>query len=292
MEDMSVAWVARIVSVEDGTLRSHLLAEDLHRLPPDTIILMLADIQFEAARADADAGRFMMAFQDILIEDMLDYARKAVLYKEAADAGVTSVQRLMLAPPARNKDTPKPARKQPEGSDTLGMKTWRARRVAGQELEKLARDADPRVIHNVLLNPRMTEPEVVRLASKRPVAAAVLVEIARSAKWSRRMAVRRALVFNPYTPTALALRLLPFMTRGELLGLTQDTRVHIELARQAASFVSLRPPEVLVPDRVEKPMAPAAGPLDAAEEAQLQEALAAFEGEWTLVVAPEKDGLD
>ncbi|MBI5494248.1 MAG: hypothetical protein HY904_04420 [Deltaproteobacteria bacterium] len=238
----SHAWVARIAAVGEASVRARALLGDLCRLPADSVVAFLADIQVALACGDQDCTVFMVALQDVLGSECLPYDTQAALYREAARQGLTPVQRLLLAPPAAQQTTPKVPKKQPEGNDTLGARTWHARKASGPILERLVRDDDPRVVRNLLLNPRVTEKEVLKIATRRPATSEVLEEVARNTRWNRREQVRRALVFNPYTPVEIALGFLPFLHRADLMRLAGDARVHVEVSRQAAAVLPMRPP--------------------------------------------------
>src|SRR3972149_7255409 len=65
-------------------------------------------------------------------------------------------------------------------------------------LDRLLSDPDPMVITNILNNPRITEKEVLKIASKRPGSPRILKLLAMHRKWSKRYAVIKAIVQNPY----------------------------------------------------------------------------------------------
>ncbi len=94
------------------------------------------------------------------------------------------------------------------GGLTLGHRKQLARRCDPGRMERLALDAEPSVIRNLLLNPRATEALAVRVAARRPAPAAVLEEVARSARFGVRPSVRRALALNPWSPPAVVNPLL------------------------------------------------------------------------------------
>jgi len=104
---------------------------------------------------------------------------------------------------------------------TLGARKAMARQPTLKWLERLLQDQDPGVIRNLLLNPRVTEADVLKLASRTPVSARVLEEVARSQRWISRYRVKKALVLNPYTPLAISLPLLGFLMSQDLLFVSQ-----------------------------------------------------------------------
>ncbi|HVY44664.1 MAG TPA: hypothetical protein VHB21_02250, partial [Minicystis sp.] len=121
-----------------------------------------------------------------------------------------------------------------------------ARRSSRVALDRLLRDPHPVVIHNVLLNPRLTEEDVVRLAARRPAYADVLVEIARHPDWSQRARVRRALVQNPFTPAEVAVPLVRLLIRPELREVLAAPDVPAIVRAAAKELLERRPP---VPER-------------------------------------------
>jgi len=119
-------------------------------------------------------------------------------------------------------------------SEPLGHLKTRARLTRNpDELSRLAIVSNPSVIREVLRNPRLTEELVVRIASRRPARPEPLVEIWRSQRWSSRPAVRRALVFNPYLPVEVGVRIVPLLTRVDLEVLVDDGSVHVAMREQA-----------------------------------------------------------
>ena len=88
------------------------------------------------------------------------------------------------------------------------------------------------MIANLLNNPRTVLADVVRIAAARPVASAVLVEIARSARWSSRAPVRKALARNPYCPVEIATGLVTSLPYEELRSMRGDPDLHPETRAQ------------------------------------------------------------
>ncbi|WNG29675.1 hypothetical protein F0U62_41000 [Cystobacter fuscus] len=104
-------------------------------------------------------------------------------------------------------------------------------------LARLSAVSNPAVIRNALLNPRLTEEIVVRMAARRPARPEPLVEIWKSTRWSARHAVRRALVFNPYLPPEVGVKIVPLLNGSDLAELASDSSVHASLREQAARLL-------------------------------------------------------
>lgn len=97
-----------------------------------------------------------------------------------------------------------------------------------------------RVIRELLLNPRLTEALVVRVAARRPVRPEVLVEIFASPRWGVRMAVRRAIALNPCAPAELAARLLPHLATEDLRAIAGDGQLKASLCATARHIIRQR----------------------------------------------------
>lgn len=108
-------------------------------------------------------------------------------------------------------------------------------------LSRLATASNPSVVRNALLNPRLTEALVVRMAARRPARPEPLVEIWKSPRWSVRHAVRRALVFNPYLPPEVGAKIVPLLNVTDLAELAGDSSVHPALREQAARLLEQGP---------------------------------------------------
>jgi hypothetical protein len=99
-------------------------------------------------------------------------------------------------------------------------------------------------VENLLRNPALTEREVLRVASRRPVHPGVLMRVFANPRWSNRYRVRKALVYNPNTPIQIALTLVTFLQGGDLSILARDPGVHA-LIRERARLVLARRREQL-----------------------------------------------
>jgi hypothetical protein len=130
-------------------------------------------------------------------------------------------------------------------NDSLGHLKTKARLTRNpDELARVAMVSDPSVIRNVLINPRLTEELVVRIAARRPARPEPLVEIWKCTRWSSLHKVRRALAFNPYLPPEVGSKIVPLLNSTDLKELSGDHSVHSWLREQARSLLdtALRPP--------------------------------------------------
>ncbi|HYI11934.1 MAG TPA: hypothetical protein VEK57_22960 [Thermoanaerobaculia bacterium] len=80
----------------------------------------------------------------------------------------------------------------------------------------LLQDNDPRVLLSLLRNPRLTVDEVVRLAKSSFLNFQIADVIMKAGQWSGNLDVRVALIHNPKTPPAFAMRILPTLPDTEV----------------------------------------------------------------------------
>lgn len=80
----------------------------------------------------------------------------------------------------------------------------------------LLQDNDPRVLLSLLRNPRLTVDEVARMAKSSFLTYQVADVIMKAAQWMSSLDVRLALIHNPKTPPAFALRILPTLPDAEV----------------------------------------------------------------------------
>jgi hypothetical protein len=99
---------------------------------------------------------------------------------------------------------------------TLGERKSLARRHDRELIARVIRDPHPDVMRILLGNPRLTEPDVLRLCARRPVATEVLREVYRCARWIVCYPIKLALVMNPHTPVDVSLQLLPLLHEQDL----------------------------------------------------------------------------
>jgi hypothetical protein len=89
----------------------------------------------------------------------------------------------------------------------------------------LVRDSNARVAVSVLVNNALSEQELEQVCRSRNVVEDVLVEIARHREWIGKLAIQRALVQNPKTPVAIAMRLVNKLGVRDLRELSRDRNI-------------------------------------------------------------------
>jgi hypothetical protein len=123
-------------------------------------------------------------------------------------------------------------------TESLGHLKSKARLTRDpDEMARLAAAANAAVVRQLLLNPRLTESVVVRIAARRPARPEPLIEIWRSPRWFARHAVKRALAFNPYLPPEVGSKIVPLLTTTDWRELAEDRGVHESIRDQARQLL-------------------------------------------------------
>ncbi len=212
-------------------------ARTLGTLDPPRATELLSSLMRWSFERWAPAMRVLPAFMRALDEDgdvipHLAQLRQVAMLHEQEDAGIVFTEGAPVleyhADAAARADARLLAM-------PLGVLKSRARLTRNpDELSRLAVASHAAVIREVLKNPRLTEDLVVRIAARRPARPEPLEEIWRSPKWNTQPAVRRALVFNPYLPPAVAVKIAPTLSPSDLRALAEDRQVHSSVRELAA----------------------------------------------------------
>ncbi len=92
----------------------------------------------------------------------------------------------------------------------------------------------------VLRNPKITETEIIFYAQLRNIPEDVLWEISKHRSWIKNYHVKLALVSNPKTPLALAIKLLDHLHDRDLQNLSRSKNVSSVLSRSALRLLFKR----------------------------------------------------
>jgi hypothetical protein len=240
--------VDAMAGIQPGLLLDALAARRLCALTPDEAALALGELVAGARESDA-ARKALGAICRALLgaEDVapaVSVEQRRAIRAAAAALGLGAVAALFTEATAERALDEEGRRIDPAfASLTLGHRTQLARVENDRDrLARLALDDDPSVVRNLLLNPRLTEELVVRVAARRRAPGEVLAEVARSRRWSARSRVRRALALNPSTPPAMASTLLPQLIDADLREVAACEVLHPAVRRAAAAVLDARAP--------------------------------------------------
>ena len=128
---------------------------------------------------------------------------------EGYDEG--TLRQLLEEPPDRNQNAWERVRALSQMEKLL-----LAVRAERSERAVLLQDNDPRVLLSLLRNPRITIDEVARMAKSSFITFQIADVIMKATQWTSSLDVRLALIHNPKTPPALALRILPTLPDADV----------------------------------------------------------------------------
>jgi hypothetical protein len=241
-------------------MRVYALIEALGGGDPGAWVQALAALIGRAQRSDdADVALAVQCLTHAAADPALPYATRQRLYEAAAERGLSAVARLFLAaspspPSGAQAERPLAPERVLRGAAagrgssggrtdrplTLGERKALARTHDRERIVAMLRDPHPAVVAVLLENPHVTEADVVTIASARPAVPAALARLAVHPRWSVRHAVKRALVQNPSTPLADAIRIATTLRPAELAELARDAALPGPLRVHAAELLAER----------------------------------------------------
>jgi hypothetical protein len=229
----------RLAPLEEGRIRARAAARALSVLQPEHGLVVVAAL---ARQGGLDARLALAAVAQAFADPdpELPYLWRAELYSAAVRDGVSEVAALLLAPaPLRAFEEPFDKPDPRLAHLTLGHKKAFARSNRDPDLlARLAAEGEPVVVRELLRNPQLTEAFVVRIAARRPCRPGTLRCLFES-RWRTRPAVALAVARNPYAEPAIAVKLVPFLGRSDLVELALDATVH-SLVRGFAERLATR----------------------------------------------------
>jgi hypothetical protein len=231
-----------LLGIEDPAFRRGALVRRLVALAPPEAAGFLNGLLQLAEERHAGAAALVPLLADVEeLAAAIGHNAMAAILEAARDGGRPAVVRLLTSSVPR---TAAAAGTDPDrpGRDALplGWRTQLGRTGSRDTMDRLLYDPDPRVIENLLRNPRCTEREAVRIAAHRPTSPAVLSVVFRDPRWSVRYTVRRALAFNPHTTPAQAIGLLPLLLTQDLALAASDETLHREVVAAAERLLEAR----------------------------------------------------
>ncbi len=237
-------WITALGSLDSGDAQIGAAARELAKAEPIEAARALANLMAVAAEDAATSrvvGALIRALGSSRSEDLPAESREAIA-AAASDFGITEVATLFVsAAPARALHEGETLRGDPSTADlSLGHKRQLARSADPDRAAQFVAESDPSVIRNLLLNPRLTEDLVVRIAARRPAIPKTLREIWSSRRWSVRRRVRVALARNPYLEPEVALKILPLLGGADLRGVAEDTTLHAAVRDAARQLIAKR----------------------------------------------------
>lgn len=234
------------LAILDAPMRDAWVRDLLQRAPLPVAAAVVDLLCQQAEQASPQAREVLMSVVRVLLSDERQTLASRLRDQAAADARL-ALGRFVRWPSYRQRAPDPQERSLPVSTGrslTLGERKALARRPDRRSFDRLLRDPHPDVIRMLLGNPRLTEDDVVRVASRRPIFPDLLAEIARSPRWSVRPRVRVSLVLNPSTPSEIAVPMVLLLLRPELQLVLELTDASTPVRAAALELLRRRPPQL------------------------------------------------
>lgn len=235
-----------VLGLPEVALRVEWLRDYLGSAPCERTAVELERLCEASERSDPGARETVLSLA-LLFARFNDQGFVGRLRARAESDHLLSLGRLLRTAPVPTRSVPPPEQAPvPDygiGRElTVGERRSLARAPTRRAFEKLLADPHPLVIRQLLENPRLTEDDVVRIATRRPVRPEAVTAIARSERWLKRPRVRLAILLNPGSPPSVAMPLLAACTRSELIEILHGTDTSKVLRATARELLARRPP--------------------------------------------------
>ena len=242
IEEKAATLVLHLSGHKEKRLRASSLEEKLRRLEPEEIAEILNFICNKAKRKDLASLKAYNALPELLLSGTFNREKISQLRAVARQKDYDEVlQMLMDLPPQKIPPSSAEGPEDPFLKDlTLGHRKSLTKTPKMTVLRKLLKDQDPMIIRSLLLNPRLTESEVLKIASLRPTSPRILEEVFHNATWVARYRVKKALVYNPYSPPSIAVHLLKFLLLSDLREIAQLENLHLAVKEVAHQLLRER----------------------------------------------------
>lgn len=245
MEDIET-FVARLLNdisaLPEERMRVDLLARRLKELSPEDAALSI-DLVYKKSPEDCLARRARSVFvHHDSIKSALGEQAYELICLASVRLGLKRVERLFTELKPRKSGLSGYDKEEEAKMEfiTLGQRRSLSKRPVKDSIDRLLSDPDPLVITNLLNNPRITEKEVLKIASKRPNSPRILKLIIGHRVWSKRYAVVKAVTLNPYTPPRVSISLLEFLLTQDLKTVAEDKTIHPEVKTSAGEILERR----------------------------------------------------
>ena len=209
-------YLKRLVSIENYEMRATVFSEMSTSLDTDELTYFFVELE-SGLRAQRDAERSIVhSLFNYWLTHSCDWTERL---------GELPNRPLVVQLRHQAGYSPEDAWKQFDAKDytfpddrmlTLGERRARARLPGPKTVEHFMYDPDRIVIQNLLQNARMTEPHVLRMASRRPTTSAALIAVSQSRRYGLSRSVMLALVQNPFLPYRVAFGIAFLLSKTEL----------------------------------------------------------------------------
>lgn len=191
---------------------------------------------------NADATAVYLALVELLVHDDRMIAVRDEWRREAFKRGMDEVCYLLMEPSLAvvAEDDEEPQLHPQLQELTLGEKKAFARKAREQDIDKFANEVDPRILEILFRHPALKSAWMVRILAKRPQRPEVFLTAAQFSRWLALGDVQKTIVFNPYAPPGLAIKLLPLLKFAEIVEAADSQQLAASVRAYAARLRALQ----------------------------------------------------
>lgn len=225
-------------AVPDGDLRNRAFAQELSRLSPTLAAEVIEHLRLFMQQRKVE---YESLYSSLLNPQLLSLAvppqRLHKIIDTLRQRGYKISWWLFTSGPPK---LALPAERDQAPTLTLGERIALAKKPSPQQIEKLLYDRDESVIGSLLNNPRITEGEVLKIASSNRTGPGILQTISQNPRWMNNYRVKLALIQNINTPLGVALGLLNYLLLKDLDEVCQSGHLAKELKETAENLLRER----------------------------------------------------
>ncbi len=228
-----------VPALPEETMRLKHLSKKIKDLSPEETALFF-DLLYKKGATHKPVRIILNLLVDPYgLKNELGKKKHNAIYRVSVKLGLTRISRLFTEAEPYKKGVFGYDREEEAAMEfiTLGQRRALSKSSNKNTLDRLLSDPDPRVITNILNNPRITEREVVRIASKRPNSPEILKALALHRVWSKRYNVIKAVALNPYAYPRVSVVLVEFMHTLDLKTVAVDGSLHPQVRLSAMEII-------------------------------------------------------
>ena len=240
---MDINFVSRLIkdvcSVAEEGMRAQVLRGKLKELTPEKVALFIELLYKSGQSIDGARSVQALLVDPESLREFLGEKKYRLAYHSAINQELKRTSRLLTDLPPHKKGIFGYTKEEEAKMEfvSLGHRRSLAKTGIKDTLDRLLSDPDPTVINNLLANPRLTEQDILKIASKRPNSPKILKLLATHQKWSKRYSVIKAIVFNPYSPPRISMVLLEFLMNQDIVAVAADSTIHPQVKMGAEELL-------------------------------------------------------
>ncbi|MBI2413736.1 MAG: hypothetical protein HYV24_11080 [Deltaproteobacteria bacterium] len=242
LEEFVEKLLSDLAALPEEKMRLDLLGRRLSHLTPDDSARAIDIIYKKGTETGHAKKAASLLVNPDGLKSVLGADRYRLIYLASIELGLVKVSRLFtdLPPLKKGLSGYQTEEEGPMELISLGERRALSKRPVKETIDRLLSDPDTMVIGNILNNPRTTEKEVLKVASKRANSPAILKLVAVHRKWSKRYDVRKAIALNPYSPPRVTVALLEGLMTQDLRAVAEDKTLHSQVREAARDIVKER----------------------------------------------------